>query len=483
MYIENLKEECGIFGIFGHPDAASLTALGLHALQHRGQESAGIVSFDGQHFNSERHLGLVGDHFTKSSVIDRLTGNYALGHVRYSTTGSTSLKNIQPLFADLLGGGIACAHNGNLTNGIDLRNKLVEKGSIFQSTTDTEAFIHLIAQSEERIIIKKIIDALSQMEGAYSLGVLTNKKLIGIRDPIGIRPLVLGELNGAKIIASETCALDIIGAKFIRDIENGEIVVIDEKGVKSYKPFKQTKSRLDIFEYIYFARPDSIVEGKNVYSCRKSLGRQLAKEYKTSAQIVIPVPDSGVPAALGYSEYSDIPFELGITRNHYVGRTFIEPTQTIRQLGIKLKHNANQYNIKNKKIMLIDDSIVRGTTASKIVQMIRDAGALEVHMGISSPPILFPDYYGIDTPKKNELIAATHSVDEIKNIMNLDSLPFLSIDGVYKAMGHKKRNKDMPQYTDHCFTGEYPTKLKDRDGGSLANQLSFLQEKISYDFE
>ena len=474
----NVREECGIFGVFGHPDAAALTALGLHALQHRGQESAGIVSFDGQHFNAERYLGLVGDHFTKSSVINRLPGHSALGHVRYSTTGSTSIKNIQPLFADLLGGGISCAHNGNLTNGIDLRNKLVEKGSIFQSTTDTEAFIHLIAQSDEKSIVKKIIDALSQLEGAYGLGVLTNKKLVGIRDPIGIRPLVLGDLNGSKIIASETCALDIIGAKFIRDVENGEIIVIDENGLKSYKPFKNLKSRPDIFEYIYFARPDSIVGGKNVYECRKCLGRQLAKEYNVEAQIVIPVPDSGVPSGLGFSESSGISFELGITRNHYVGRTFIEPTQTIRQLGIKLKHNANPINIKNKKIVLIDDSIVRGTTAVKIVQMIRDAGASEVHMGISSPPILFPDFYGIDTPSLAELIAANNSIEEMRKTINLDTLYFLSIEGLYQAMGHKKRNDENPQYTDHCFTGDYPTNLKDRDGGSLSKQLSFLHEKL-----
>jgi len=328
------------------------------------------------------------------------------------------------------------------------------------------------------LVVKKIIDALYQMEGAYGLGVLTNKKLIGIRDPVGIRPLVLGDLNGSKIIASETCALDIIGAKFIRDIENGEIVVIDENGLKSFKPFKQSKARLDIFEYIYFARPDSIVGGKNVYECRKSLGRQLAKEYNTKADLVIPVPDSGVPAGLGFAERSGIAFELGITRNHYVGRTFIEPTQTIRQLGIKLKHNANPINIKNKKIVLIDDSIVRGTTAIKIVKMIREAGAAEVHMGISSPPILFPDFYGIDTPTHNELIATNNPVEAIRKIIDLDTIHFLSLDGLYKAMGHKNRNNTIPQYTDHCFTGDYPTELKDRDGGSLSKQLSFLHEKI-----
>ena len=422
-------------------------------------------------------MGLVGDHFTKASVIDRLPGNSALGHVRYSTTGNTTLKNIQPLFADLIGGGIACSHNGNLTNGIELRKNLVKKGAIFQSTTDTEALLHLIAQSKKSTMIKKIIDALFELEGAYSIGLLTNKKLIAIKDPLGIRPLVMGELKGAKIIASETCALDIIGAKYIRDIDNGEIVVMDKNGVKSYKPFNKVSARPCIFEYIYFARPDSIMNGKNVYDCRKNMGKQLALELKTSADLVIPVPDSGVPAALGYAEASKIPFNLGIIRNHYVGRTFIEPTQTIRQLGIKLKHNANSSIIKNKKIVLIDDSIVRGTTAIKIVEMMRNAGASEVHMRISSPPIKFPDYYGIDTPSKNELIASKNSSEEIRKILKLDSLHFLSLDGLYHSMGHKKRDTNNPQYTDHCFTGDYPTKLIDRDEGALENQLSLLNDK------
>ena len=477
MYDDKLKEECGIFGVFGHPDAAALTALGMHALQHRGQESAGIVSFDGKHFNNEPYLGLVGDHFTKASVIDKLPGNSALGHVRYSTTGNTSLKNIQPLFADLIGGGIACAHNGNLTNGIELRNNLVKKGAIFQSTTDTEALLHLIAQSNKTTITKKIIDALFELEGAYSIGLLTNKKLIAIKDPLGIRPLVLGELNGAIIISSETCALDIIGANYTRDIDNGEVVVIDNNGIKSYKPFPKVKAKPCIFEYIYFARPDSIIGGKNVYDCRKKMGKQLAKELKTDADIVIPVPDSGVPAALGYAEASNIPYNLGIIRNHYVGRTFIEPTQTIRQLGIKLKHNTNKILIENKKVVLIDDSIVRGTTAIKIVEMMRNAGALEVHMRISSPPIKFPDFYGIDTPNPSELIASSKSVEEIKYLLKLDSLHFLSLDGLYKSMGHKCRDNINPQYTDHCFTGEYPTKLTDRDEGALTNQLSLLNDQ------
>ena len=340
-----------------------------------------------------------------------------------------------------------------------------------------EALLHLIAQSNEITITKKIIDALFELEGAYSIGLLTNKKLIAIKDPLGIRPLVLGELNGAIIISSETCALDIIGANYTRDIDNGEVVVIDNNGIKSYKPFPKVKAKPCIFEYIYFARPDSIIGGKNVYDCRKKMGKQLAKELKTDADIVIPVPDSGVPAALGYAEASNIPYNLGIIRNHYVGRTFIEPTQTIRQLGIKLKHNTNKILIKNKKVVLIDDSIVRGTTAIKIVEMMRNAGALEVHMRISSPPIKFPDFYGIDTPRPSELIASSKTVEEIKNLLKLDSLHFLSLDGLYKSMGHECRDNINPQYTDHCFTGEYPTKLADRDEGALANQLSLLNDQ------
>ena len=473
---DKIRDKCGVFGVFGHEDSAALTALGLHALQHRGQESAGIVSFDGKNFNNQLYLGLVGDYFTKEKVISRLPGNASLGHVRYSTTGKTLFKNIQPLFADLLGGGIACSHNGNLTNGIELRKRLIKEGSIFQSTSDTEAFIHLISKSKEKTIVKKIIDALYEIKGAYSFGLLTNKKLIGIRDPLGIRPLVIGSLGNAKIISSETCALDIIGAKFDREIDNGEIVVIDKDGIKSYNPFPNSIERSCIFEYIYFARPDSILGGKNVYECRKKMGMQLAKECRTNGDIVIPVPDSGVPAALGYSEESKLPFDLGIIRNHYVGRTFIEPTQKIRQLGIKLKHNPNKELIKGKKVILVDDSIVRGTTAIKIIEMIREAEASEVHMRISSPPIKFPDFYGIDTPKKEELLAATHTLKEMEKKLKLDSLHFLSIDGLYKAMGLRERNSKKPQFTDHCFTGDYPTELTDKDEGILSSQLSLLSD-------
>ncbi len=473
---DRIRDKCGIFGVFGHKDASALTALGLHALQHRGQESAGIVSFDGKNFNNQLYLGLVGDYFTKENVIKKLPGDSALGHVRYSTTGKTLFKNIQPLFADLLGGGLACAHNGNLTNGIELRKKLVKQGAIFQSTSDTEALIHLISKSKEKSIVKKIIDALFDIKGAYSFGLLTNKKLIGIRDPLGIRPLVIGSLGNAVIISSETCALDIIGAKFEREVKNGEIVVIDKDGIKSYNPYSNITERPCIFEYIYFARPDSILGGRNVYECRKEMGKQLAKECPIIGDIIIPVPDSGVPAALGYSEESNIPFDLGIIRNHYVGRTFIEPTQKIRQLGIKLKHNPNRELIKNKKVILIDDSIVRGTTAKKIIEMVREANASEVHMRISSPPIRFPDYYGIDTPKKEELIASTHNIEEMRKEFKLDSLHFLSVQGLYKSMGFKERNDKFPQFTDHCFTGDYPTDLPDRDEGVLSSQLSLLSD-------
>ena len=473
---DRIRDKCGVFGVFGHEDASALTALGLHALQHRGQESAGIVSFDGKNFNNQLNLGLVGDYFTKEKVIKRLPGYAALGHVRYSTTGKTLFKNIQPLFADLQGGGLACSHNGNLTNGIELRKRLIKEGSIFQSTSDTEAFIHLISKSKEKTIVKKIIDALYEIKGAYSFGLLTNKKLIGIRDPLGIRPLVLGSLGKAKIISSETCALDIIGAKYVREIKCGEIIAIDKDGMKSYNPFPNSKERPCIFEYIYFARPDSIMSGNSVYEYRKKMGMELAKEFKTNGDIIIPVPDSGVPAALGYSIQSKIPFDLGIIRNHYVGRTFIEPTQKIRQLGIKLKHNPNKKLIKGKKVVLVDDSIVRGTTAIKIVEMIREAEASEVHMRVSSPPIKFPDYYGIDTPKKEELLAANNSIKEMKKKLKLDSLHFLSIEGLYKSMGLVKRNSVSPQFTDHCFSGDYPTELTDKNEGILSSQLSLLSD-------
>ncbi|MDC1172426.1 amidophosphoribosyltransferase, partial [Alphaproteobacteria bacterium] len=402
---DRLREECGIFGVYGHPDASALVALGLHALQHRGQEAAGIVSYDQKQFHAERRMGLVSEHFTKSNVIDSLPGDKAVGHVRYSTTGGTVLRNVQPLFADLAGGGFAIAHNGNLTNALTLRNDLVKQGAIFQSTNDTETILQLVARSKRGNTLSRLIDALFQIEGAYSLVIMTNKKLIGVRDPLGIRPLVIGELNGKYILASETCALDIIDAKFVREVENGEIVIITEDGIESVKPFPPVKSRPCIFEYIYFSRPDSIVGGLSVYECRKSFGRELAKESHIESDLIIPVPDSGVPAAIGYAEASETPFELGIIRNHYVGRTFIEPTQSIRAFSVKLKHNANKLLVDKKRVVLIDDSIVRGTTSIKIVQMMRDAGATEVHMRIAAPPIKYPDFYGIDTPVQEQLLA------------------------------------------------------------------------------
>jgi amidophosphoribosyltransferase len=465
-----------VFGIFGHPDAAAITALGLHALQHRGQEAAGIVAFDGRRFHSERRLGLVGDHFSNVATIERLPGSAAVGHVRYSTTGETILRNVQPLFAELDGGGLAVAHNGNLTNGLTLRRELVREGAICQSTSDTEVILHLVARSRRPRIVERFIESLRQIEGAYALVALTNKKLVGARDPLGIRPLVLGELNGCPILCSETCALDIIGAKFVRDIENGEVVVISRDGVESLRPFPAQRMRPCIFEYIYFARPDSIVHGRSVYEARKAMGAELAREAPADADVVVPVPDSGVPAALGYAQACGIPFELGIIRNHYVGRTFIQPTQAIRELGVRLKHNANRSVISGKRIVLIDDSIVRGTTSVKIVQMMREAGAREVHFRISSPPIAHPDYYGIDTPERDKLLAARMDLEEMRRFMGADSLAFLSVDGIYRAMGYEGRDNAQPQFTDHCFTGDYPTRLTDVVGESAKQQLSLLAE-------
>ena len=470
-------EECGLFGIFGHIDAAAHTALGLHALQHRGQEAVGIVSYDGEQFNSHRALGLVGDNFSTEEVISQLAGNTAIGHVRYSTTGGTVIRNVQPLFAEFKFGGLAVAHNGNLTNAYGVRRSLIERGSIFQSTSDTETIIHLIARSEYGRVVDRLTDAISQIEGAYSLVAMTGKKLIGVRDPYGVRPLVIGRLGDAYIITSETCALDIIGARFVRDIDPGEIVIVDESGLHSLKPFTKKPRRFCIFEYIYFARPDSTIEGKHVYAVRKNIGRELARESSIPADVIVPVPDSGVPAAIGYAQEADIPFELGIIRNHYVGRTFIEPTAQIRNLGVRLKHNANQGSIKGKRVVLVDDSIVRGTTSTKIVEMVRAAGATDVHMRISSPPTTHSCFYGIDTPEREQLMAAQHNVQQMADIIGVDSLAFISIDGLYRAVGETNRDKEMPQYCDACFTGEYPIPLVDRDGGGMPKQLSLLAER------
>lgn len=470
------REECGVFGIFGHPDAAAITALGLHALQHRGQEAAGIVTFDGKRFHSERRLGLVGDNFSKAKVIEQLPGAVAIGHTRYSTTGETILRNVQPLFAELAGGGFAVCHNGNLTNGLTLRRQMIAEGAIYQATSDTEVILHLVARSKRNRFIDRFTEALGQIEGGYAFVGMTNKKLVGARDPLGIRPLVLGRLDGHPIFASESCALDIIGAKFEREVEPGEIIVIDENGeLESLKPFPAKRARPCIFEYVYFARPDSVAGGRNVYEVRKNIGAILAQESPVEADVVVPVPDSGVPAAIGFAKESGIPYELGIIRNHYVGRTFIQPTQSVRELGVRLKHSANRAVIEGKRIVLVDDSIVRGTTSRKIVTMMREAGAREVHFRIASPPIKFPDFYGIDMPEQDKLLAARMGLEEMRDYLAVESLAFITIDGLYRALGEPGRNNAAPQFTDHYFTGDYPTPIADLVGES-AKQLSLLAE-------
>ena len=473
-----LKEECGIFGIFDNKDAAALTALGLHALQHRGQEGCGIVTYNGKNFYAERRLGLVGDNFTKGKILEKLPGNYAIGHNRYSTAGNNLIKNVQPFFADLHAGGIGIAHNGNLSNAKHLRRKLVKKGSIFQTTSDTETIVQLIARSKRSKIVDKIIDSLFKIQGGFALTILVKKKLIGIRDPFGIRPLVIGKLNKSYVLTSETCALDIIGAKFVREVENGEIVVITESGLESIKPFPKMKERPCIFEYIYFSRPDSIINGVSIYEYRKRFGAELAKETHTKSDLIIPVPDSGVPASIGYAEKIKQNVELGIIRNHYVGRTFIEPTQQIRSFGVKLKHNINKSLVKNKSLILIDDSLVRGTTSVKIIKMLYETGAKEVHLRIASPPIKYPDYYGVDTPNQNELLASKFDIEGMRKFINATTLQFLSIEGLYKSMGHEKRNSSYPQFTDHCFTGRYPVEPIDAsEKDSINDQPSLMSSK------
>ena len=474
---DRFNEECAVFGVFGHADAGALTVLGLHALQHRGQEAAGIVTYDGMQFIAERHPGLVGDVFGKNSAhAQKLKGTQAVGHTRYSTTGGSVARNIQPMFADLAGGGIAIAHNGNLTNARALRAELVREGAIFQSTSDTETIIHLMARSVYNPVVDRLVDALKQIVGAYSLVGLTARKLIGARDPFGVRPLVLGQLDGAHVLASETCAFDIIGADFVRDVEPGEIIVATRDGIESFFPFKSRAQRFCVFEYVYFARPDSTVEGRNVYEARKRIGEELAGESPVAADMVIPVPDSGVPAALGYAAKSGIPFELGIIRNHYVGRTFIEPSERIRHLGVRLKHNPNGSILKGKRVVLVDDSIVRGTTSKKIVEMVRDAGAAEVHFRIASPPTTNSCFYGVDTPNEEDLLAHAMTVEEMRLHIKADSLAFVSIDGLYRATGEAKRNSVQPQFCDACFSGDYPIELSDIIGGRKDAQLSLLAE-------
>ncbi len=472
---DKLHEECAIFGILGSDEAAALTALGLHALQHRGQEAAGIVSFDGTQFPAHREVGLVGDIFGRQSVIERLSGNSAIGHTRYSTTGEPMMRNVQPLFADLEFGGLAIAHNGNLTNALTMRRELVHRGCIFQSTTDTEIIIHLMA-TRRGAVVERLISSLRQIEGAYSIVALAKDTLIGVRDPLGVRPLVLGQFGESYILASESCAFDIIGAEYIRDIEPGEMIVIDDQGPHSHFPFPPMPSRFCVFEYIYFSRPDSMVEGTSVYEARKRIGMELAKESPMDADVIVPIPDSGVPAAIGFSQAAGVPFEYGIIRNHYVGRTFIEPSDEIRHLGVKLKHSANRAYINGKRVVLVDDSIVRGTTSRKIVEMVRHAGASEVHMRISSPPTTNSCFYGVDTPEREALLAARNSVEEMRQLIGADSLRFISIDGLYRAMGQPERNKDAPHYCDACFTGEYPIPLTDVDGEQDPRQLSLLAE-------
>ncbi len=474
---DHLHEECGVFGIHGLPDAAAHMALGLHALQHRGQEAAGIVTFDGEQFHHHRAIGLVGDNFGSEQVIGWLPGALAIGHNRYSTTGGTILRNVQPLFAEFEFGGLAIAHNGNLTNAFSVRKNLVKRGCIFQSTMDTEVIIHLIATSLYSTVVDRMVDALKQVEGAYAVVALTEEALIGVRDPLGIRPLVLGRLGDAFILASESCALDIIGAEFERDVEPGEVVVINADGLHSIKPFIPTPARFCIFEYIYFSRPDSTVEGKNVYDVRKRIGAELARESPVPVDMVVPVPDSGVPAGLGFAEEAGVPFELGIIRNHYVGRTFIEPSDQIRHLGVKLKHNANAAKFKDKRVVLVDDSIVRGTTSLKIVEMVRGAGASEVHLRISSPPTAHSCFYGIDTPETKELLASSYDIEAMARHIGVDSLAFISTDGLYRAVSGTPRDAKTPQFCDACFTGEYPVPLTDRDGGPQSMQLSLLADQ------
>jgi len=475
---DTLREECGVFGVSGTTSAAALVALGLHALQHRGQEAAGITSFDGHHFHTHRAMGHVAGNFDRDDVIRALPGSVAAGHVRYSTTGETALRNVQPLYAELATGGFAVAHNGNLSNAMKLRRELVRRGAIFQSTSDTEVIIHLVATSSYRTLMDRFIDALRQVEGAYSLVVMTPEGMIACRDPLGIRPLVMGRLDDAVIFASETVALDVCGATFERAVEPGEMVVVQGGEVRSIKPFGPVNPRPCIFEWVYFSRPDSIAGDQSVYSVRKGIGAQLAIESPCDADLVIPVPDSGVPAAIGFAQQSGIPFELGIIRSHYVGRTFIQPGDKVRHLGVKLKHNANRALIKGQRVVLIDDSIVRGTTSLKIVQMMREAGAAEVHMRIASPPTRHSCFYGVDTPERAKLLAAKFDLGGMTDFIHADSLAFVSIDGLYKALGHAKRADIRPGYCDACFTGDYPTTLTDQDDAEQVDQYAMLAERV-----
>lgn len=475
---DHLHEECGVFGVYGADGAAALVALGLHALQHRGQEAAGITTFDGKDFHTHRAMGHVAGNFDSDEVIRKLKGDIAIGHNRYSTAGETALRNVQPLFAELSSGGFAVCHNGNISNALTLRRDLVRRGSIFQSTSDTEVIIHLVATSGYRTLLDRFIDALKRVEGAYSLICLTSEGMLACRDPLGVRPLVLGRLGDSYILASETVALDVVGATFLRAVEPGELIIISPKGLRSLRPFEAQRPRPCIFEHVYFSRPDSVVDGNSVYQVRKAIGAELARESPVEADMVVPVPDSGTPAAIGYAQESGLPFELGIIRSHYVGRTFIQPGDQIRNLGVKLKHNANRAMITGKRIVLIDDSIVRGTTSLKIVQMLREAGAEEVHMRIASPPTRHSCYYGVDTPERSKLLAAQMDVKAMRDYIKVDSLAFLSTDGLYRALGEANRRDDAPQFCDACFTGDYPTRLTDQEDVEIPEQLSLLAERV-----
>ncbi|MCK0143370.1 amidophosphoribosyltransferase [Aliiroseovarius sp. F20344] len=463
---DKLKEECGVFGVIGLKDAANFVALGLHALQHRGQEAGGIVCHDPEEgFNSARRFGYVRDNFTKASVMETLPGPLAIGHVRYSTAGSKGavIRDVQPFFGEFSMGGAAIAHNGNITNADALRRELIERGSIFQSSSDSECIIHLMARSLQRNIPERMEDALRRVEGAFSVVAMTRTKLMGVRDPHGVRPLVLGKLGEGWVLSSETCALDIIGAEFIREIEPGEMVVITDQGVDSSFPFRPQPSKFCIFEHVYFSRPDSIYGGRSVYETRRQIGVELARETPVEADLVCPIPDSGVPSAIGYSQESGIPYALGIIRNQYMGRTFIEPTEQIRNMGVRLKLNVNRALIKGKKVVLVDDSVVRGTTTRKIKDMLLDAGAKEVHFRIASPPTAWPCFYGVDTPNRDKLLAAQMTEDEMCAHLKVDSLKFISLDGLYRAVGEAEgRKNDCPQYCDACFSGEYPVTPADQ---------------------
>ncbi|WP_149756354.1 amidophosphoribosyltransferase [Roseivivax sediminis] len=465
---DKLHEECGVFGVVGVSDAANFVALGLHALQHRGQEAGGIVTYAPEHgFSSARKFGYVRDTFTSQSVMETLPGSLGIGHVRYSTSGSkgpTQIRDVQPFFGEFSMGGAAIAHNGNITNAEALRRELIERGSIFQSSSDSECIIHLMARSLQRDIPSRMEDALRRVEGAFSVVAMTRTKLIGVRDPLGVRPLVLGRLGDGWVLSSETCALDIIGAEFVREIEPGEMVVITPDGkIESLRPFRPQRARFCIFEHVYFSRPDSIIGGRSVYETRRQIGVELAREAPVEADLVCPVPDSGTPAAIGFSQESGVPYAMGIVRNQYMGRTFIEPTEQIRNMGVRLKLNVNRALIRGKRVILVDDSVVRGTTSRKIKEMILDAGAAEVHFRIASPPTSWPCFYGVDTPQREKLLAATMSEEEMRQHLNVDSLRFISLDGLYRAVGESQgRNSECPQYCDACFSGEYPVEPSDQ---------------------